>query len=119
MNDSTPEPKEVMDVDDSIKDSWAESDMIIRWTPEFLKIVGKHSKLWNHPKSETLLLLDEWLIDYVAQQNAALLRELLKHKEQMYSRKGVNEYDPTHNPVEGIPASILEAKLKAIEEVKI
>lgn len=43
------------------KDKWNESDMIMRWPPEFLEIVGKHSKHWKHSKSETLLILDEWL----------------------------------------------------------
>lgn len=42
-------------------DEWNESDMLMRWPPEFLKIVGKHSTLWNHSKGETLLLIDEWL----------------------------------------------------------
>lgn len=59
-------------------DKWNESDIIMRWPPEFLKIVGKHSKLWNYDKSETLLLLDAWLIEYVRSQNLALLDRIEK-----------------------------------------
>jgi hypothetical protein len=53
----------VNSLDEETQDAWNESDMLIRWPPEFLDIVGKHSRYWNHPKGETLLRIDEWIND--------------------------------------------------------
>ncbi|MFE7720116.1 hypothetical protein ACFU44_13865 [Nocardia rhizosphaerihabitans] len=50
----------------------------------------------------------------VAQQNAALLRSLLHPQITLHAGKRGQ-----YKPVQAIPASILEAKLKTIEEAKL
>jgi hypothetical protein len=61
-------PLDNQELDKETLDKWNESDMLMRWPPEFLEIVGKHSSLWNYSKGETLLMLDEWLQAYISQE---------------------------------------------------
>lgn len=109
-----------------ILSKWNESDMIFRWPPEFLEIVGKHSKHWNYSKNETLLLLDDWLQDYIEEAEASLLRRAISELPEKDKRlfPGI---EPGQDPVretcyaQGRNEAIDECEAmlnKLLEEVK-
>ena len=89
----TPEPKEVMDVEEFVEELLAQAPVLLT-----------HQELADYKiRAHTLL----------AQQNAALLRELLTNIDTCNDCAHDNDQLES---VPFIPASILEAKLKSLEK---
>jgi citrate synthase len=95
----TPNPNEVMDVE---RQMYRFSD-----NPRAHMLFQTYRAVYREKGEEALADIAESVDKLVAQQNAALLRELLTKKKYVPN---------TQPPKYTIPASILEAKLKSIEE---
>jgi N12 class adenine-specific DNA methylase len=102
MSNPTPEPNEVMDVDKQASDI---AEQILQ--DHRLWVNGS----WNYNGDDPRQKGAKTIAALVAQQNAALLRELQQHDTIYHYQRGVGE-----GFFHAIPASILEAKLNEINK---